>query len=433
MADPLHEALPRTALLLRLDAFPGLDPARDVEIIDALRRVGVRIVADRTNVASPNGQTALVTLVCQCAMLGVHVDLDVPDVPQLVSQPPLRADLPLGSALRAWTDAMFPGCLTTVAKPLITFAVGNTPTPGAVHVGGTANALTLDSDPVAVPAWAGEMPFGAIASAATAAAEVMRAAMPTVSAALDMPLPSDITWMPRPFTPIHLELPTTPIVAGHLGAVDLVSAGAITHAATYTLLRVPGISADLRPLDWDTLGTSNSNRYPLARTEDIGRAKVEQLEQFSTDTLRISGKVLRLDADTLADVGDLAPKVLVGVDDIPTRWFLQRQQPRWMGIGATSHAFVVVSDHLPGHPCAGCVHPLDEGDPRDEIPTIGFVSLWAGLLLAGTLLEPDAMTRIGTRRIEAHPMGLYGPHALKAYATSPNPLCPICPHRSGAA
>jgi hypothetical protein len=125
--------------------------------------------------------------------------------------------------------------------------------------------------------------------------------------------------------------------------------------------------------------------------------------------------------------------VLVGVDDIPTRWFVQRQKPAWVGVGATSHAFVVVSDHLPGHPCAGCVHPLDDGNPLEEIPTIGFVSLWAGLLLAGTLLDPDTTTRPGTRRIEAHPMGLYGPDGVKLLPQVHNARCPVCGPLASAA
>ncbi|OXM60021.1 ThiF family adenylyltransferase [Amycolatopsis vastitatis] len=184
--------------------------------------------------------------------------------------------------------------------------------------------------------------------------------------------------------------------------MDLISAGAITHATLYTLLRVPDFAADLRVIDFDILGRSNTNRYPLARAADLHRPKVDQLTDLKTDAVRIGGVRLRLNEDTLAAVGDLAPRVLVGVDDIPTRWFVQRQQPAWVGVGATSHAFVVVSDHRPGRPCAGCVHPLDDGNPLEEIPTIGFVSLWAGLLLAGTMLAVDARTRPNTRRIEAH-------------------------------
>jgi hypothetical protein len=431
----LHEALDRTALLLRLDAFPGLGADRDAELVDVLRSFGVRIVADRANLASPNGQTALVTLVCQCAMLGLRIDLDVPDARQLVPQPPLDANLPLASALAAWTNALFPGCLSRVAAPLLTFAIGDTATiratEPAVHVTGAEDVAALAGDRTGATRWHGVGPWGPIGAGAAAAAEAMRAAIPTLAAELDQPLPHDITWKPRPFTPLRRPLPGPN--GRPVGPVDLVSAGAITHATLYTLLRVPGFAAELRTIDPDILARSNTNRYPLARADDLELPKVDQLADFATDAVRIRGVRRRLDEDTLAVFGDLAPRVLVGVDDIPTRWLVQQQKPAWVGVGATSHAFVVVSDHLPGHPCAGCVHPLDDGNQLEEIPTIGFVSLWAGLLLAATLLAPDAATRPGTRRIEAHPMGLYGPDGVKLLPQVHNARCPVCGPQTSAA
>jgi ThiF family len=431
----LHEALDRTALLLRLDAFPGLGADRDAELVDVLRSVGVRVVADRANLASPNGQTALVTLVCQCAMLGLRIDLDVPDARQLVPQPPLDANLPLGSALAAWTNALFPGCLSRVAAPLLTFAIGDTATiratEPAVYVTGAEDVAALAGDRTGATRWHGIGPWGPIGAGAAAAAEAMRAAIPTLAAQLGQPLSRDITWKPRLFTPLRRQVPGPN--GRPVGPVDVVSAGAITHATLYTLLRVPDFAADLRTIDPDILTRSNTNRYPLARAADIELPKVDQLAEFATDAVRIRGVRRRLNEDTLAAFGDLAPRVLLGVDDIPTRWFVQRQKPTWVGVGATSHAFVVVSDHLPGHPCAGCVHPLDDGNPLEEIPTIGFVSLWAGLLLAGTLLAPDAATRPGTHRIEAHPMGLYGPDAVKLLPQVHNARCPVCGPQTSAA
>jgi hypothetical protein len=424
----LHEALDRTALLLRLDAFPGLGAERDAELADALRTVGVRVVADRANLASPNGQTTLVTVVCQCAMLGLRIDLDVPDVRQLVPQPPLDANLPLGSALVAWTNALFPGCLSRISAPLLTFRLGDTTGARAVepvvHVTGADEVAALAADRTGATRWKGASPWGPVGAGAAAAAEAMRAAIPTLAAQLAQPLPHDITWKPRPFAPLRLQLPAPN--GRRVGPVDLVSAGAVAHATLYTLLRVPGLAAEFRTIDLDMLSRTNTNRYPLARAADLGLAKVEQLADFATDAVRIRGVRRRLDEDGLAALGDLAPRVVVGVDDIPTRWFVQRQRRAWVGVGATSHAFVVVSDHRPGYPCAGCVHPLDDGNPLDVIPTIGFVSLWAGLLLAGTLLAPDAATRPGTRRIEAHPMGLYGPDGVKVLPQNHNARCPVC-------
>jgi hypothetical protein len=432
MSDVLYEALARTSLLLRLDAFPGLAASRENDIADGLRSIGVRIVADRANLASPNGQTALVTLVCQCVMPGIRLDLDIPDVPQLTPQPPLRPDLPLGSALVEWAGALFPGCLVPGEPPLVTFAIGDTATSDAIHIAGSDNLAVLDNEQDRLQRWAGSAPYGAIAAAAAGAAEAVRAVIPGLAAQLHQPPPTDITWKPRPFSPVHLRVPGTVPNRGY-GDIDIVSAGAITHAALYALLRVPGFNADIRTIDRDLLGRSNTNRYALTRAGDLGRRKVAQLSDFTTDAVRITGAGTLFDEDALRDLGALSPRVLVGVDDIPTRWFVQRQQPEWLGVGGTSHCFVVVSDHRPGQPCTGCVHPIDDDQPLEEIPTIGFVSMWAGLLLAAALLEPDAARRSSTRRIEAHPMGLYGPAAVQMLPQAHNPRCPVCGIKASAA
>jgi hypothetical protein len=85
----IYQALARTALLIDLDVFgPGADHHR---IIDGLRATTARIITDRANVGSPAGQTALVTLYAQLAMLGLQIDLDIPGAPLLVPQPPLHA------------------------------------------------------------------------------------------------------------------------------------------------------------------------------------------------------------------------------------------------------------------------------------------------------------------------------------------------------
>ena len=56
------------ALFIDLDIFgPGADHRR---IIDGLRATTARIIADRANLGSPAGETALVTLYAQLAMLG---------------------------------------------------------------------------------------------------------------------------------------------------------------------------------------------------------------------------------------------------------------------------------------------------------------------------------------------------------------------------
>jgi hypothetical protein len=61
---------------------------------------------------------------------------------------------------------------------------------------------------------------------------------------------------------------------------------------------------------------------------------------------------LRLDVSTVDAVRPLAPSVVVGVDDIKSRWLVQSFQPEWLVVGATAHFLVIVSEHMKDMPCA---------------------------------------------------------------------------------
>ncbi|MFL6162015.1 MAG: hypothetical protein ACJ74U_07290 [Jatrophihabitantaceae bacterium] len=117
----------------------------------------------------------------------------------------------------------------------------------------------LDKEQARVQRWAGSAPYGAIAAAAAGAADAVRAVIPGLGAQLHQPPPTDITWKPKPFSPVHLGVPGA---VPSTGLGDIVSAGAITHATLYTLLRVPGFNADIRTIDRDELGRSNTTAMP---------------------------------------------------------------------------------------------------------------------------------------------------------------------------
>lgn len=194
--NDIYQALARTALLLDLDIFgPGADHHR---IIDGLRATTVRIITDRANISSPAGQTALITLYAQLALMGVQIDLDIPDAPLLVPQPPLRgADLP--ASLLDYADDLLPGgSARPAATPDVTFALGDSPAPvGAIRVSGTAwTALVIEGG--SATRWSGNDPVGAMAAAGAAAAEGLRAALPRIAERLGRPVPRDPRWLSNP-------------------------------------------------------------------------------------------------------------------------------------------------------------------------------------------------------------------------------------------
>jgi hypothetical protein len=111
---------------------------------------------------------------------------------------------------------------------------------------------------------------------------------------------------------------------------------------------------------------------------------VTLLERASSARLRIHGVRTLFTRDTRESLAPLAGRVLVGVDDIEARWWVQENDPAWLGVGATSNHLAQLSTHTPDSPCAACLHSV--ALPPGTIPTISFVSFWAGLLQACALV-----------------------------------------------
>ena len=204
MNEDLHEALSRTALLVEMDVFgAGADHRA---IIDGLCGTTARIISDQANVDSPAGQTALVTLYALLAMMGLQVDLDVPAAELRSGQPPVRGTT-LPAALLAYSADLLPGSLARLyADPDVTFALGDTPAPtSAVRVSGTGWTAAVGRL-LPGPRWRGTEPAGAMAAAAAAAAEGLRAAVPRIAERLDRPVPPDPRWRAHPGRQVNLDL-----------------------------------------------------------------------------------------------------------------------------------------------------------------------------------------------------------------------------------
>jgi hypothetical protein len=158
------------------------------------------------------------------------------------------------------------------------------------------------------------------------------------------------------------------------------------------------IFLDLLALDPQQLRKTAAFTYAILRHSDIDRAKTAHLANaLSATGLVIDPFDLRYDTDIRPTLR-LAPAVLVGVDDIPTRWQLQRAHPDWMAVGATTHWCAMASFHEAHLGCAECAHPYD--DPNGgRIPTVAFVSFWAGLLTASYLLRHQPR-RLGWAKVK---------------------------------
>jgi molybdopterin/thiamine biosynthesis adenylyltransferase len=416
----LNDALSRTVLLIQRDLFPTVATEQIVEHLAGRR---VRLSADERNLTAPAGQTALVTTAIALAQTGARISLDVPDIPLSGPQPPLPPPSGLATGLRAWGASLLQPFDLDDDEPVdLTVVLGDTPSSAgaAIRLSGSAWEGRVSVDSAAVPGWEGYIPFGAMLAAQAGAAEAFRSTMASLAHRHGVqPLPEHHVGPP---CAVHLAV--EPVKLGdriHLGAVDVVSAGAITNAAIASLLRVPGVSGVLRVMDGDIGAVSNLNRYELLNALLLDRPKVDVLADFQTDMLTIEPLPVRLTHET--GPSQLADCVLVGVDDIPSRWLAQERCSGWLCVAGTSRMEIVISEHAPGSPCAGCMHPHDdEGDAL--IPTVSFVSKLAGVLQAHRLLSHAAHGAV-LAPVIAYGLGLQSSRPLLALGQAPRADCPI--------
>ncbi len=377
-------ALDRMVRLVR-DAVP--DNVPDDFIVDRFQGVRVRCLADQANLATHSGQTALVTLVSLIARMGVQTDLDVPNVELVGPQPPLRGTRLRQSLMDLGAD-LVPGSSVTcgAGSPYdLTFVLGDTPVASegrGWRLTGTGWAGAITSMDRMVPPWNAGDPIGGMTAAALAAPEVFKFVVRSFPLRhpfwKELLAPSQsASW---DFEGEGLILPREPV------AMDIISAGAITQAALFALFRLP-LRLKGRIFDRDIAELSNVNRQMLFRRSDTG-PKVNIVAGVAPATSACTPVAEHFDLSGSARHLPLARQVLVGVDDIPARWDVQRAATGWLGVGASSHFEASVSSHDVGQPCAGCLHatvdPLDGDAP---IPTVSFVSFWAGLALAVRLLR----------------------------------------------
>ena len=264
-----------------------------------------------------------------------------------------------------------------------------------------------------------------MAAAALAAAEPFKAVLRRMGRDHECTVHHDLTRL-VPQARFHLAPAETPLVRPNLGSIDAISGGAITNATLYALIPIPRYERPGPGRGTEDLDLSNVNRYMLARASDCGHSKVAILGRYSTTALTIYGERARFTEVASEQFAPLAPWAIIGADDIPTRWQAQRLYPVWLGVGATSHFATVTSSHEPDQACARCLHPYNEDGP-EIIPTVSFVSFWAGLLLAVRLVRYAGQCARSTDEQVIHlcPLLCDLPHARMSHVVQPHPACPI--------
>jgi hypothetical protein len=419
-----REALDRTLRLMR-DEVP--ETVSDVELLAALTGTRVALIADQANISSHAAQTAFVTAAILMARSGHRVHLICPAIAMIGPQPPLGQGDLLSELVRVGAD-LIPGIEFDTRPPTgevdVAIALGNSGV--AVKA---SRLIRMNASPWAgristeAAAWDAEWwPLGAMVAATLAATEVFKVAVRKFAAVSQNPNRMQSVFGPIITFTYALAPEGTPYPRD-LGALDCISGGAIITAVLFALGRLPGVNGRVRIVEPDEAEITNLNRYMLLLRSHLHERKVHDIARvFAASDLIIQPVPKRYEDAELPHLLPLAPTVLVGVDDIPTRWRVQRAAPKWLAVGATTHWSAMASFHDMRSGCAECLHPSD--DPTDApIPTVAFVSFWAGLLTAAYLVRHA--TGIETPLDEQH-----------VYLTALRPDTPIhsvVGHRDGCA
>jgi hypothetical protein len=403
------EALSRSTRLINQEIFDGR--ADEEAIARGLVASTVRLIADEANMSCRGGQAALITAFQLIARMGIGVELVVPENQLIAQIPPLR-EPSLRAALVGLGDDLIPESIVRITPGQVeqTFVFGDSSCPEAdairVLVGEMSCSLTQTGTATRI---ACGLPLGGLAAGAAAAALALEAAVPQIELAAGVQRTGQRRPSPGPPVTIDLTALFPTLGDGDIRlpedlAIDAISAGAITNAFLAVAVWLLQTPTNVRIIDDDIAEVSNVNRCPQIRWSDDQKPKVEVLQASSTPLLRITGEQLRFSTETAQRLQPLAEHVLVGVDDIPSRWRVAEAEPKSLYVGATTNREAIVTNHHPGEPCAGCAYPHPAVE-EEFVPTISFVSFWGGLLQACALLA-ELHEHQSARRLTVFPFAL---------------------------
>jgi hypothetical protein len=427
-SDLTIAALDRTLRLMRDELRADVT---DADLVNALTGTKVALVAGEESLKSHAAQSAFIAAALLMGRTGHAVYLAAPNVRLVGPQPPLIGERLLDALLEVGSD-LVPGIEFRAAVPKqevdAVFLLDNVDWPGrarSVHYAG-ANEwrgwISPSDDGCSWPlnGW----PIGGLGASDLIAAEAFKLSMRKLRRFARHFETFDLLFASASRALFALAPDATPGLPD-LGMLDLVSGGAIVQASLFAFSRIPRVTGRARVIESDVSDISNLNRNCFLRFSRLGVAKADDLADQHLGSLCVTPVRARYEGPS-DDSVDVGPIVLVGVDHIPTRWAVQRSQPRWVGVGATSHFMAMSSFHRPDLPCAGCLHPKD--DPSTEpIPTVACVSFAAGLMMAAQYLRKLAKTELANeeQQVIFRPLR---PERLWCSPVAPRPDCPVgCP------
>jgi hypothetical protein len=275
----LRAALDRTLLLMRDDIR---EEAPDGLLLDTLSGFRIALVADAANLESHSAQCTFVASSLLCARAGATIHLRAPNVVLRGPQPPLRLPRLLDALIEIDGKVIPKSSFVTVGDADsvdLALILGDSEGP---HKAGLALSINASdwtgsiSEIDCATRWAGnDWPLGGLTAAGLAAGEAFKAAMRKLRDWRRHDVFDDF-FAPTHSAKVVLAPDSTPHPT-HLGQVDFVSGGAITHSAIFVLARILAATGDGRVIEPDTNDISNTNRYSLLRMDRLRLEKAIDL------------------------------------------------------------------------------------------------------------------------------------------------------------
>jgi hypothetical protein len=236
----------------------------------------------------------------------------------------------------------------------------------------------------------------------------------------------------------HDELPSMIEV----GELDVVSAGAMSHAALNGLAAVPGVRGRGGITESKHLDEPDLNRYVLAIAADLGAAKAPVLATRARNALDLVAEVSAYQGSerraARMTMGTPAPLALVGVDHLPSRIDVQRDWPELIVNGATEGPMACVSVHPADAGTGACLACITDPGAvqRGTVPTLAPVSCAAGLAMAAEVVKAR-VDRLREWRLEGrlwiNVMRPDLPYSIRTDRPKPTPGCSCLRAESGPA
>lgn len=376
----------------------------DSQILDRLLSRRVSVTGAKEVLVTRNGQFMAAMTVNLLARWCPNLTLLMPETVPVMVRIPLLEQGNLGEALVNLARAINPYASVSLnpasaSNYHASIAVGRgiRAVPATVTVNCDGWISFVDTNENSFD-WASDNtnPIGAYISACLGAAEVFKTLFCHLSkkgGPLNIPTGSlvfstlDYGFRKGPF--VNRRLPTSI----ELGSLAVISMGALNSAVLYALCSLPGVSGDLLVIEPQRFDLSNLNRYVILTSGPAiaGTLKVDLATEIAFPyfaPVRITPLDYQRYPERKASQIELA---VVGVDNNKSRWDVQMDHPQNLICGGTERGQVTVSCHhaVQGEACVGCIYSSEDpvGSEGQPIPTISFISAFAGFLMAAEVLK----------------------------------------------